>query len=485
MSARTILVALATCLLGAGAARAETVLLGNEAAGIFEISTESRLDVAGLSGELIFRVGKPGELRFLATAPEGGKAAEEIPVSLLRDGSVLELRPGPGNAERAVRLEAALPPGMWLKLAVRGGEASISGLKDGVDVVAHDAALDVSVVEGGASVEVHGGKVELRGMADDVALRGDGFTARIDAVAGAATIGARGGTVEASGVAGTLDVDLDGTDFRLRDSVGPLRLSASGGRVEVAGLRNGARMHLGGTPLVIAESDGRYDVDTDADVEFRDMSASLHFDSYGGSLRGAGNDGVLEIKTSNSEVALERISGETRIAGDGLRVEAATMGGAVVVYAAGSTLAIDGAAGPVEIENDYGDVTVAGAAKGVSIKSRDGTVVVSGLNGAARIDADGPEVRVGWASVAGSDDSEIRNASGDVWVSIGGNGGCRIEASAKYGRIESSLEGVAVSGDGNHASGRIRRANAPTIRIESEGNVVLASGAAAAQDEEN
>ena len=84
-------------------------------------------------------------------------------------------------------------------------------------------------------------------------------------------------------------------------------------------------------------------------------------------------------------------------------------------------------------------------------------------------------------SMTSREGSTITSLRGDVTVHFPAQGGCLVEASAGYGRIESDLETVRVSEDGARASGMVNRRSRPTVRVESAGSVVLAGPYSAAE----
>ena len=74
--------------------------------------------------------------------------------------------------------------------------------------------------------------------------------------------------------------------------------------------------------------------------------------------------------------------------------------------------------------------------------------------------------------------SVVENTSGDVRLVFSDRSGGRIEARARYGRIESELQGLVVADDGTTASGIVNRVNRPTIQVVSGANVYVSAGAA-------
>ena len=93
MVARTMrrwVLILAMATLGVSQAQ-QVELLNDESGGEVEITRENRFEIIDLQGTFSLRLGKPGELRYMARDAETRR--EEIPVALWLDGSSLGLSP--------------------------------------------------------------------------------------------------------------------------------------------------------------------------------------------------------------------------------------------------------------------------------------------------------------------------------------------------------------------------------------------------------
>jgi len=233
----------------------------------------------------------------------------------------------------------------------------------------------------------------------------------------------------------------------------------------------------------LRECKGELTIETDDEVQFNETEASLHVNNWGGSVRGSGNTGLVEIKTEGAQVLVEKIQGPLRVQGDRLELSASEVAGEVLVYVTSSTVEVDGAAAGTVVENEFGDVTVRRSKQEVRVTSRNGDVRVLEHNGTVEVDAEGPAVEVSWSSVGRDKDSRIENASGDVTLRFPPNGSCRIEARSNFGRIETDLPDVRISDDGNAAAGMLGRGTRPTVHVLSEGDLYLMSGTAAAVEE--
>lgn len=111
----------------------------------------------------------------------------------------------------------------------------------------------------------------------------------------------------------------------------------------------------------------------------------------------------------------------------------------------------------------------------MSVVSRNGTVRLTQLGGPINVEANGERVEVVWKTLNQTADSFIHNEGGDVFVGFPGQGGCKVEAFSRFGRIETDLPDLEVSSDGNRASGILNARSRPTVRVESEGSIELVS----------
>ncbi len=466
----TILAASWICGSFSGAAgEGEPVAI--EAAGILPVSGERRVSIRAVRGEISVRPGKPAEIRFLSLSASDRRT--ELPLAVrIHDGEV-RLEP-PAEEPPAPRLvQVALPAEMHVLVEAEQGKVAASGLAGGFELRGTGLEIELRGMEGTIELSLAESDGIVENVAGDLALSATGTRARIHSVGGDCSVEARGGRIEIRQCKGAFTGDLDGAVLVAGEMGGPVELEARGGSVLLAGAAAGATLSVSGTNLEFERCRGDVTVQSDADVQFREMQASFHLDSYGGLLRGFRNDGLLEVRTRAATIALEGLSGPTRIEGDGLRISLKTVAGDTAVFATTSEVAVEGATGKLYIENERGDVRVADASGPVEIHSRLGAVRAVDLSGPVTIEADGREVEVGWKTLGGTDDSFIRNEGGDVRVLFPASGGCQVLAETNFGRIESDLPAVRLFDGGRSAQGFVGRARRPEVRIQSAGDVLL------------
>lgn len=445
--------------------------LAVEAAGILPVAGERRLAIRGIRGEIDVRAGQAGEIRFLSLSASDRRM--ELPLEVTIENGEVQLGPPAENPPAPRRVQVAVPAEMDVVVEAERSRVSASGLAGRFELRGTGLDVEVRGLKGEVELSLVDSKALVENVAADLALTATGTDARIKWIGGDCSVEARGGKIEIRPCKGAFTADLDGAVLVAGEMGGPVELEARGGSVSLVGAAAGATLSVSGTDLELEKCRGDVTIQSDADVRFRDMQASFHLDSYGGSLRGLRNDGLLEARTRGATIALEGLSGPTRIEGDGLRVSLKMISGETGIFATTSEVAVEGATGKLYIENERGDVRVADASGPVEIHTRGGNVRAVELSGPVTIEADGREVEVGWKTLGGAEDSVIRNEGGDVRVLFPAAGGCQVRAETTFGRIESDLPTVRLFDDGRSAQGFVGRVRRPEVRIHSGGDVFL------------
>ena len=459
--------------LSASAAEGPT-LLAEEAAAAVPVTEERRVIVEGIRGEIALRPGDVGLLSFEST--RGGATKAPLPVAIwLDDAGTFRLAPPEGARELPRVLTVWVPPGMKSILRVDGSAIGVSGVEGEVEVRGQRDRLDAANVGGALTAEIQGGTVNVSRSGGDVAIRGRELNVTVAGVAGALSLRVSGGTATVSGVGAGIEGDLDNVELKVDEVQGLCRLRLRGGKAELSGLGRDAELSLSGAPLKLARCKGAISIESDRDVEFRELEAALRVTLFGGSLRGATNKGSVDVKSTGAEdVQLQSISGSVSVEGAGVRTRLSDIGADVSVKTSSGTIEVDNATGPLTIEADAGSVQASRVFSEVKVTSRGGDVRLTDLNGAVEVKADGAQVEVSWASVPTAKDSSIENEGGGVIVRFPQSGGCRVEAGTKYGRIETEgLPRVVVQDGGAAAQGLVGRMNRPVLKISANGDVRL------------
>lgn len=463
---------LATWAAGSASA-AEPRLLATEAAGAVPIGNERWLTVEGFRGDVYVRATGEPEVRFQAT--RAGEPDTAMDVEVWVDGSSLVLRPPEGDAEPRA-LEVAVPVSLAVRVFASDAGVVASGLREELAVSGDGLNVDLRGIGGPLSLDLRGGTVSGMVLQGDVTLRGSDFRADLRQVLGFVDAGCAGAVLRLEQAGGGAEIDLDGGGLAVEGLEDGFVLRARDAQVRLQGLQDGARLELEGTPLVLSEGEGEIEIETDSEVRFNEMKASLHVNSWGGGVAGSGNEGLLEVRTDGARVEVEKIAGPMRVQGQQLDVRLADISGELAIYAGASQITVERAGAGLTIENDFGDVTVRRAAGNVKVNVRDGDVELGDLSGAVELWAEAARVEVGWASLRPDGDSRIENARGDVVAFFPPRGGASVEARSGFGRVESELAEIRVQEDGNSAAGVLGNRRRPRVTILAEGSVSLRQG---------
>ncbi len=460
------------CVIAAGLGAAvaqEPSLLAIEGRGLLPLEGERTLALEGLPGTIGVRIGKPGEIRFVSVARDDRET--EVPLEVWQDGRKIRVRFPADAIVDAIRFEATVPGGIGVEVVDSGPELSLMNIDGDVDVRGSGIDLQAVGIGGAVRLDLTDGAVRVDGAGGGIELDGVRTTGTITRAQGGAILGLRESRIALDGLTGEVDLEADGSEVRVAQVRGQARVAARGGRIELEAVDGGARIRLERSPLTLKGDKGDVEIETDGDVGFEDCAADLHVNSYGGSVRGVGNDGLLEVKTDGATIDVEDVKKETRVEGDSLKVRLSQIGGDVLVFTTSSDLVFENFSASARVESEYGDLTATGIAGKLEMVSRDGDVRVSAQNGPVLLHADGDVVEVAWVSLNWNEDSRIENDRGDVTIVIPGQGGCTLSAEAKYGGVESELDDVEVSGDGATATGVIRRQARPRLDVVAEGSV--------------
>jgi len=338
-----------------------------------------------------------------------------------------------------------------------------------VDLRGTNVRATVQVVGGSVTAELAGGKLTVN-KSGDATVRVRGTATSISDVTGDVRVHAAGGRIALTAIEGSIDVESDESQLVLNGLSGALHVNAQKGEATVVGSTGGAELKLSGTPLHLKEGTGDITVTSDAPVDFATMAASMRFDMYGGSLRGKGNAGILEVRARNAEVNVEAILEGMRLQGDGLKAQIVDVGGELYVETTVSDIFVDRVASVI-LKDDGGNVTIQQAAGPVQATVVGADIHILKGSGPVTLDADRGEAEVAWASMGGGKDSKLTNKGGSITVRIPGSGWCHVEAKSTFGRIDSDIPTVKVTDDLTEARGPVNSGSRPVIHIVANGDI--------------
>ena len=456
--------------------------LAVEATGLVPLDVESSVVVRGLHG--LIRVAAIEERELRVVSRTAGANPVDAPVGLWQRGSRIIVAPPPGDDGRERQVRVEVPKNLAVSIEARDSDVTLQMLGGSIDLKGKNLRVIATTLSGSLSTDLEGGSLTVVYSADLTAYLKN-TTTQISELTGGVIVHAVGGSVLAAKTSGAFDVDCEDTKLSVDAATGTVRVKARKGDVVMTGLKAGAELELSGAPLRLMEGKGDVSVKSDASVEFLSMSASLHFDLYGGSLKGKGNQGILEVRTRNADINVEGIEAGMRVQGDGLKVHAEDISGELYVETSLSDVVLD-RVGTVILRIDRGSVALQRAAGPVTANVVGADVQILDGTGAVTLDMDGADATVSWAALSAEKDSQLTNRGGALTVQFPASGGGRVEAKSKYGRVDSDLAGIKVMDDQNEAQGTLRGQYRPVVRIDASGDVHLQNaGAGRANNDDN
>jgi hypothetical protein len=452
--------------------------LAVEASAIVPIDAETSVSIVGVQGQIIVSARDDRELRVVSRLP--GAQGGETTVGVWQAGTKMIIAPSPGqtSAPRVLRVE--VPRAFAVAIDASHSELVVDSVGGDVDLNGRELRATVHSCNGTIDVELAGGNLGIQDSAA-ATLRLRGTVADVGRMSGEINVHAVGGEVTLRELHSMADVVTDGVKLVIVGGDGGFHVKANQGSVGIKSTTEGGELELSGAPLRLNDCKGDITVTSDSSAEFTSMAAGLHFDMYGGTLRGKGNLGILEVRTRNTEINVESIEQGMRVQGDGLKARLVDVGGELYVEASVSDVAIDRAAA-VELRLDRGSATIQRTGGPVKATVVGGDVhIIDGI-GPVQLDIDGGDAEVSWSSISGDKDSNLVNKSGAITVRFPVAGSCRVDAKSSSGRVESTLPTVKVADDFESAQGPVNGGYRPLIRVAAYGDIRLLDGSQPADE---
>jgi DUF4097 and DUF4098 domain-containing protein YvlB len=476
MATRTIMRWLCAAMVAAlpcaaPAAGSEGELINEGPAGIVEIDGQRRLRLEGLQGNLSLRLGKAGEMQYMARALDNRRT--EHPVALWLEGSTLQLEPVAGMEEHRLLIEIVVPPELDVHVNAAGSILNVSSLMSELSVEGRDLDLRMNGMAESCELELSGGTARIEASEGDIELNGTGVEATLKQLGGVLTLTAANSRIDLGVLRSDVEIDVQQTHLVADQVQGQVRVTAEGGEVKLRRILRGAELELSECPLTLEDIEGGIRVNTDSTVQFKDLKSELWVSGYGAGVRGSGNLGGVHVNTSSATIFLESIGGAVEVEGSDLRVQLKDIKADADVRTSMSSVRAENCSAALNIENDYGDITVNKMEGELKINSSQGNVTVTGLSGTVDLQADGLMVEVAWTALPNEGDSTIANKEGSIRLRLPTNGSGRLEAASRYGRVDSLLPEVIASDDGKHAAGTMGRGRKPVIRVNAGGDIVV------------
>lgn len=451
------------------------MLLAEEALGIVPVGPDvGAVVLRGFSrGSIVLRASEqPGELRFMSYSLDAKRAP--LPIAVRSEGATLALAPRPGSEAERHEVQLFLPEGPTLKLELTDAVVSGSALPGALEVRGKGLTLELQGIAGGASLELEGGKALVAAVHGNLSVQGKEVDLRVQSPERSAVLRLTDGKASIEGSPRGLQVDSEGTAVSIENAEG-VTVNGKKGRLDLVNV-SGADLSLSGTPLTLNGVRGDVEIETDADLQFTECRAALHVEGSGGTLRGSGNVGLVEVRTSGAALVLERIDGPLRVQGNGLNVKVQDVTGETYLDLRDSEAEIAGNQGVLTIESVAGNILVRDSRAAVDVRATGGTVKLVGLTAPAKLTADVEAAEISWAALPSEGDSSLENEGGSLRVQLPTQGRCTIEATSRSGKIEGDLPALRVEQGAGSAVGVVGGGGGPTIRINSAWDVQLTGG---------
>ena len=453
----------------------EYEFLGDESRGVLELQGEKILRLDAVRGHISLRRGNGSELQFAATRED--KRKEELPIQLWVRGRELLLAPSEQTVNERYYLEIIVPSELFTIVNTTDSTLSSAGLHGDLELAGTQSRIHIRGQAGALTVRQEGGTIDVDGVALDAQINLVDVKGRVRRLQGPAELDARDSTLELIDVSNTLSIELENTTLIASKLQARGQLTASGGSVDLRDCQRGLTMELDETPLTLTDVAGLADVDTNSTVRFENVGARLRVRGYGARVQGRGARFGVDIETTDADVILEDIAGNSFIRGDSLRVTLNRVTAqSVTVETHYSVINVTDIDAELTLSNDFGDVSIKGAKKALTIVSQGGSVRAQKLSATLNLTGEGETFEASWATAPTDGESIVTNNSGDVRLALAGNGGIKVSAEAEYGEIVSSLAELEISGDHKSGSGVIGsgRTNS-TLVAKAAGSVYLDS----------
>jgi hypothetical protein len=441
-SARTVGALAILGLLTSGAAAQTPAVKADavKATGVFPVTAETSLVIRGLPGQVVVTTKPARELRFTSRAKD--KSGSERALGVWFSGTTVTIAPPPGTTlpEGILRVEA--PASFAVRVESRGGMVLVDGFAGAVGILGRGTVARAQALVGPLDADVEGGSLSLTNL-------GGMVTARLGAAS----------TLAATNLRGGLDLKSQDATFKVQGVTGACRVESRGGSGELAGLAAGGDLRLSESALRLTGGHGDVTVTSDAPVVFSNMAASMRFEMDGGTLRGNGNQGPVEVRARRTDVDLEAIVGALRVEGEGLKTKLVGISGELNLNVTRGNVLLQRASGPVTAVIFAGDAQL------------------YELQGAVRLDIEGGNAELSWAAITGDKDTFLENRGGDITVRLPASASCRVTAKTKSGRITSDISSIKIPANATEAQGALGQGQGPLIAIEANGNIHLSASA--------
>jgi hypothetical protein len=446
--------------------------LAVEASAIVPIDDETTLVVVGIVGQVKIEAGEQRELRVVAREP--GLQGADRPIGIWQQGNKLIVAPAPTGAGGPMQVHIDVPRTFAVLVDATNTDVAVLGAGGRVELTGNGLRGTVYGASGPFSAELTGGTLTVI-SGSDATIRSHGTSVEASEIAGSVSVTAVGGTVRLTKVGGSTDVGGEDASIVLDAMQGQVLVKAKKADVTASGGVAPAEFQMSGAALHLKEGTAEVTVVSDALVEFRSLGGPLRVDLTGGTVRGKGISGTLDVHARNAEINVESIDKTAQVSGEGLKAKLVEVGGAVTADVSDSDVDVQRAAG-VKAKIDRGSFSAGEIGGLIQATVVGGDVHIADGTAAINLDQDGGDADVAWTSMTGDAPSDLVNKSGSVTVTLPQSGPCRVEAKSQFGRIDSTIATVKVADDLASAQGPVNGGGRTLIKISANRDIRLQGG---------
>jgi len=272
-------------------------------------------------------------------------------------------------------------------------------------------------------------------------------------------------------------------DTRLTNLTGNLNLDARG-KVYIEKIKGNVTASNEYSPLEILEVDGEVVVsNTEGNIRLERITKAVTVNSRGSEVAAHDLKGGLKIDASHKNVILSGVASDIVIESRFASVSLKDARGNVTIDSDSDRISAENVRGAFKFRGRASDVQVTGADGPLEIRNSLKNVAVSDFSGACVIHNEFAGIRVATRKL-GSGDVVLQNRNGDVELLLPDGASFAIDATARYGSVQSGFAGLEPLKSGETSTVRSRiGTGGPKFSVETTyGSIRLHPGRGAAAD---
>lgn len=247
-------------------------------------------------------------------------------------------------------------------------------------------------------------------------------------------------------------------------------------------------------PLIVSSGNGKIlvvDVEASATIKNRfggievsRVSGDLDVENANGDTTAQSVNGATTVRSRFGGVRLDDIGGHARIDGTNGAISARDVRGGATITTAFGAVTLERITGAVSVTGTNGDIRLAGVDGQTTVSSRFGRVILRDIAGTLTANSSNGDIDAGMAP-GGCHPVSLESRFGRLLMLTGG-GGYALDASAKFGRIDTDVQvqttDTRASRPGNQqrVTGQIGDGRCPLVLVTNNGDILVRGGTAPA-----